>query len=415
MRVLWLSHFVPFPATGHGALQRSHNLLREVGARHEVHLVALNRVKLIGGESALEEAREGLAPIVTSLSVLPHEGDASRWSRIRCAARSVLHGTSYVEQWLKSPACSAEVARQIEEFSPDVIHVDGIGLITFVEERRWPRVVLNHHNVESQLMKRRAVHQGNGPLAWFFGREGDRIRRLEQYAAPRVPMNLVVSTLDGERLAEVAPGARQCVVENGVDTDYFLRPAGLTAVPGAIAFAGGMDWYPNRHAVDWLCGEIWPALVADGSDWALTVIGRSPSPQLLALAARDTRVSAPGFVDDVRPMLAAARIYVCPITDGGGTRLKILDALSLERALVSTSLGVEGLGLEEGKHYLAAETPEEFVRQCRRLRDDAGLAARLGWAGREHVVRHFSWHTIGEHLERAYRSVAQASDRGTSA
>lgn len=407
MRILWLSHFVPFPATGLGALQRSHNLLRQVGSRHDVWLVALNRSRLLQGHDAVQAAVDGLTPLVRGMSILPHEGDASRWSRARCAARAVLHGTSYLEAWLLSEAARAEVARQVAAFRPDVIHVDNIGLMQLVDSRHWPLVVLNHHNIESHMMRRRIRHQAAPPMRWFVAREADRLQRLEREVVPSVRMNLVVSPLDAERLGEVAPRGVVRVVENGVDTDYFRVTDGGGARGNALAFAGGMDWYPNRQAIEWLCGAIWPALVAGEQDWTLTVVGRSPSPRLVALAAGDRRVRATGFVDDVRPVLGAARIYVCPIVDGGGTRLKILDALSLERALVSTRLGVEGLGLVEGRHYLNAETVEEFVQHCRRLRDDPGLAAELGRAGRAHVVERFSWRTIGERLEQAYLEATQ--------
>jgi glycosyltransferase involved in cell wall biosynthesis len=409
MRVLWLSHFVPFPATGLGALQRSHNLLRQIALRHQVFLIALNRPRLLGGAEALAAARDGLAPMVKGLAILPHEGDASRWSRVGCAGKALLHGSSYLEAWLLSAACAEEVDRQVKAFAPDVIHVDNLGLMQLVEARHWSRVVLNHHNVESHMMRRRAAHQGPGWRRWYFQREAGHLDRLERAVAPGVRLNLVVSPLDADRLASVAPGARVRVIENGVDTEYFQAPAAVKPEAGALAFAGGMDWYPNRQAIDWLCAEIWPALVADGSDWTLTVIGRAPSPRLLELVAADRRVHAPGFVDDLRPVLAAAPIYICPIVDGGGTRLKILDALSMERALVSTTLGVEGLGLEEGRHYLGAETPDEFVRQCRRLRDDAELATRLGRAGRAHVIEHFSWSGIGRRLESAYGEAAPAA------
>lgn len=411
MRVLWLSHFVPFPATGLGALQRSHNLLRQAAARHDLVLVALNRTRLLPGADDLQAAREGLGPMLRGLSILPHEGDASRVRRLRSALSAIMGDRSYLESWMQSAAFTAQVVHQIREFAPDVIHVDAVGLIGMVPEAAWSRVVLNHHNVESQLMGRRAEHLGTGALGWFYAREADRLARLERRVVPRVGLNIVVSELDRERLDKVAPGGAIRVVENGVDVDFFRVQPGAQPQRCALVFAGGMDWYPNRHAVDWLCEEIWPALTADGSDWSLTVAGRSPSPRLLSLAETDARVSAPGFVDDVRPTLGAARIYVCPITDGGGTRLKILDALSLERALVSTRLGVEGLGLQEERHYLNAETPGDFVRQCRRLRRDDELAERIGREGRAHVLEHFSWDKIGARLDRAYSEASQGGGR----
>ncbi len=416
MRLLWLSHFVPWPATGLGALQRSHNLLRAVAIRHEVRLVALHRERLLPTGPATAQARTELGQLLRGVALVPHRGDASRLRRGWAAARALLQGSSYTEAWMQNRAFVNEVARQIREFEPDLIHVDGIGLIDAVARRHWGRVVLNHHNVESQLMRRRAEHQGRTPLGWYFRREAGLLERLEREVAPTVRLNLVVSDLDGQRLGEVAPGARFRTVENGVDTEYFRPLAAVPADPAALAFAGGMDWYPNRHAVDWLCGEIWPALTAGDPDWKVTVVGRAPTARLMELAERDPRVRAPGFVEDVRPWLSAARISVCPMTDGGGTRLKILDALAMERALVSTGLGVEGLALEDGRHYLNADTSAEFVRQCRRLRDDPDLAARLGREGRAHVLRHFSWEVVGGHLDEAYReALATGPDIGRGA
>lgn len=407
MRILWLSHFVPWPATGLGALQRSHNLLRAAARANEVELVALHRERLLSRGQPTAQALKALGAFLAGVGLVPHRGDASRWRRALAASRAVLAGASYTQSWMRNTAFTHEVARRIKAFAPDLIHVDGIGLIDAVPPDSISRVVLNHHNVESQLMRRRANHEGGTPLGWYFRREAACLERLERLVVPRVRLNLVVSGLDGERLAEVSPGARYRTVENGVDTEYFRPMAGAAARPGGIGFAGGMDWYPNRHAVDWLCSEIWPALTADDPDWSLTVIGRAPTGGLMALAASDSRVRATGFIDDVRPALSAAPIYVCPMTDGGGTRLKILDALSMERALVSTRLGVEGLGLEEGHHFLPAETAAEFVRQCRRLREDPHLASRLGSAGRLHVLRHFGWEVVGRHLDAAYQGALE--------
>jgi glycosyltransferase involved in cell wall biosynthesis len=126
-------------------------------------------------------------------------------------------------------------------------------------------------------------------------------------------------------------------------------------------------------------------------------------------AAHDRRLRVLGYVDDVRPYVESAAIYLCPIRVGGGTRLKILDALSMSRPLVSTDLGVEGLGLEEGKHYLRANSPAEFVGQVRRLEGDAALRRQLGEAGRSFVVQRYSWHRVAEPLEQAYTEVVGAA------
>ena len=132
------------------------------------------------------------------------------------------------------------------------------------------------------------------------------------------------------------------------------------------------------------------------------VIGRDPPGDVLA-AARDAAVHVPGYVEDVRPYLAAAAIYVCPIRDGGGTRLKVLDALAMAKPLVATGLAVEGLDLVEEEHYLRAETPVDTVRQIRRLERDPDLSRRLAWSGRRLVEQRYSWEVIGARLNQAYQ------------
>ena len=129
-------------------------------------------------------------------------------------------------------------------------------------------------------------------------------------------------------------------------------------------------------------------------------------PRELSRSTYDERLAAPGFVDDVRPYLARAAIFVCPMLDGGGTRLKILDALAMGKPVGATELAVEGLDLVDGQHFLRAETPRDFAAQIRRLERDADLRRCLGRQGRSQVERYYSWRAIGKKLERAYRAAA---------
>jgi glycosyltransferase involved in cell wall biosynthesis len=169
---------------------------------------------------------------------------------------------------------------------------------------------------------------------------------------------------------------------------------------------GLLNCFPNRDAVSYFLTDVWPALVADDPRRRITIVGREPPPELFALAAGDTRVSILGNVPDVRPHLDAASIFVCPLRVGGGTRLKVLDALATGKALVATTLSVEGLDLADGEHYLRADTPAEFVAQIRRLEADAAVRRRLAQAGRQRVIERYGWERIGEKLGRAYELVA---------
>jgi glycosyltransferase involved in cell wall biosynthesis len=222
-------------------------------------------------------------------------------------------------------------------------------------------------------------------------------------------MNLVVSDLDGSRLKEHAGEVRVSVIPNGVDVEYFRPgPPGGKRKEGLI-FAGAMDWYPNREAVRFFLKEIWPKLQDREGERPVTFLGKNPPRELLE-AAKGSSIRAPGFVDDVRPYLDEAGIYICPIRDGGGTRLKILDALAMAKPLVATGLAVEGLDLVEEVHYLRAETADDFVGQIRRLENDPDLGLSLAAEGQRHVQERFSWDVIGKKLADSYQEAIRSHE-----
>ncbi len=405
MKVLWLSHLLPYPPKG-GVLQRSHHLIRQAALRHEVHLVALSQRGQHPAPEQVREAVRELARFCARVRSFPIVSDRSRWHWAALAALTFVRATPYDVNWLDSPALWSHLAALAASESFDLIHIDTIGLMPYARLFAGVPVVLNHHNIESQMMWRRSERE---PAQWkrlYFRREASKLEVLERAVCPGVAVNLVVSELDASRLREVAARARISVVDNGVDIHYFEPRIHDGGLAGGLVFAGGMNWYPNREAVLFLIGEIWPALLADRPDRRVTILGQSPPDELVA-AARDPRVMVPGFVPDVRPYIGAASIYICPIRDGGGTRLKVLDALAMAKPLVATGLAVEGLGLEEEVHYLRAETPAEYVRQIRRLEADVALRERLARAGRALVERRYAWEVIGGKLETAYREAVQ--------
>jgi len=402
MRILWLSHFLPHPPTGHGALQRSHNLLREAARRHEVHLVAMAMAESHADHASRSEAVSALESMVASVHTGVPSPDPLRFRRGLHVASAVTGSWSYWERRLWSTALKQKF-REVISRGIDVVHVDAIFLVRYLEGLDDVRFVLNHHNVESDLLYKRADLRGSKMRRAFFRNEARKVARLEQYWSPRAQTNLVVSELDGERLRTLVGDVPTTVVANGVDLEYFSA-SNTASDPQHMAFAGGMDWFPNREAMEYLARELWPALRQDNPARRMTVIGRNPPTALLDAAQRDENLRVLGFVDDVRPHLSSAPIYLCPIRIGGGTRLKILDALAMSRALVSTGLGVEGLDLLDGVHYLRAETSDEFVAQVRRLERDPELRARLAAAGRALVEQNYSWGVIGDALDRAFAS-----------
>ena len=397
MKILWLSHFVPYPPAG-GALQRSYHLLRHTAATHDITLYALNQPRLLATQDQLREAQEALSVFCGSVNILPLPSEQSRAHWAFCAARSVLSQTPFDVSWLSS----AEFGRQVEAAHRagafDLVHVDTIGLWPYVQG--WldlPRVLI-HHNIESRLTARSAAHRV-GIRRFLLARDAGKMADLEQLAGTSADCNVVVSTLDAESLHTIAPSAITEVVDNGVNCAYW------NAIPHDghdLIFAGTLDWFPNRDAVEFLLSEIWPIVRRQHSNRRLLLVGRNPPAQAQLAAESDPRVHVTGFVTDVRPFFAEAGICLCPIRVGGGTRLKILDALASGRPLVSTAIGVEGLELIEEVHYLRAETAQEFVNQIARLDNNPQLSRRLVEAGTELVRIRYDWNVVGLRLERAY-------------
>lgn len=403
MKVLWLGHFVPWPPVA-GALIRSHHLVREASRSCEIALLCLNQKARLPRPDLVEDARHHLAPFCSSIDVLPIPAEGhSRW-RERTVLRSTLTGRSYDEVWLRSHALQSRLADLASSFLPDVIHFDTVGLAPLASVvPRVPRV-LNHHNIESQMMDRRADLETSPIRRAVLRRQARALRRLESRAAASFQSQLVVSGLDGERLRAIVPATFVDVIPNGVDLDFFvpLSPA-RDFLPRSIVFAGGLDWYPNRTAVEWLINEIFPRLRARYPDATATIIGRNPPPEFLRIAEVTAGLSFAGFVDDIRPIIARSAVYACPIFDGGGTRLKILDTLAQQIPLVATTMAVEGVGVEPGRHALLADTAEDFVDGIASLFEDPTLGANLAAAGRELVEEHFGWSSVGARLVAAYR------------
>ena len=414
MKVLWLGHFVPWPPTG-GSLIRSYHLVCEAARGNELALLCLNQSNLLSTPDEVEDARRTLARHCAAVEIEPIPAERGTRTRERVLAKSTLTGRSYDETWFASQGLERRLQALAERFRPEVVHFDTVGLAPYARFLPSVPLVLNHHNIESQMMARRAQLERSWPLRQLLKLQARRLESLETRSAPWFRSHLTVSELDSDRLRAHVPAARTAVVPNGVDLEFFgLLPAERQVVPRSIVFAGGLTWYPNRTAVEWLLAEILPRLRARYPDASATIIGRDPPASLLEAAKRDPGLTFTGFVDDIRPHIARSAVYACPIFDGGGTRLKILDTLSQGIPLVATTMAVEGVGIESGRHALLADDADSFAAAVGRLFDEPAQGRRLALAGRELVERDFGWEAIGRRLRAVYADAAgSAVPRGS--
>lgn len=403
MRVLFLSQIVPYPPHG-GVLQRGYNLLRELGRHARVHLLAFVHPDELATEAALAESREALKKFCDTVEYFPLWPKASAAHRACALAASAASSDPFSVIAHRSAAFGRAVAQALQTAPVDMIHVDTVALAQFVPwERPIPRV-LTHHNIESMLMERRGQAEKGWLARKFVQREAGKLRTYEATSA-RFDINIVMSRPDERALAAQVPGVRTAVVPNGVDVEYFTPdPSQETA---ALVYTGGMNMFANRDAVLFFLNEVFPMVAARVPDVQFYAVGQDPPAELQAIAERDPRVHVTGKVRDIRPFVWKSAVYVVPLRVGGGTRLKVLDAMAMGKAMVSTSIGCEGIDVRDGEHLVKADTPRTFADATVSLLQDPSRRLALGRAARALAEQRYAWPVIGRQLLDAYRVATQ--------
>ncbi|MCB1865247.1 MAG: glycosyltransferase [Chromatiales bacterium] len=294
----------------------------------------------------------------------------------------------------RSPAAVASIAAALAT-RPDIVVFDFVHAAVFAPDRIDDPSVLFTHNCEAQIFERHAQQNADTMLGRLWHSQAKKMQRFEGSALARFDQVIAVSDQDARQFHQRYGHSTTAVIPTGVDTDYFAYsppPAGAE-----IAFTGSMDWAANIDAIEWFAAEVWPAIRARRPDASLRVIGRNP-PARLVERLGNAGIRFTGFVDDVRPHLTKASVYVMPIRVGSGTRIKAYEAMAAGRPVVSTAIGVEGLDLEPGRHYLQADTADAFARATLDLLESAERRERLAATAREHVERNYSQPQVAAHF-----------------
>lgn len=401
MNVLWISHFVPYPPKG-GNLQRSYHLLRVLSREASVDLLAYHRGASLAARDLTGAERE-LRRLCRDVSIHPIPNERSRLRFTAGLARNLFERDPYTVRELRSPGFERRLGDWAARRPYDLVHFDTIDLARYRDALPDRPAVLGHHNVESLLFERRAPYEKN-PLAGAYLRlQAGKLDRFERAWYERFTVNLFVSEADRSRARAQVPGLPARVVPNGVDVEYY-RP-GPEGEENRAVWVGGLRWFPNRDAVDWMLREIWPRVRRAHPDALLDLIGEAPGATPSG-PGRDGVVRH-GFVDDIRPLVRRARVFVVPIRVGGGTRLKILDAMAMGKAIVSTSAGAEGIDARFGKEIVHTDAPEEFAAAVGGLFGDPERRHALGEAARRLAEERYAWEAVGERFLRHVRSAAE--------
>lgn len=403
MRIYWVKAGKLLPVDTGGKI-RSFNLLKHLSRRHELTLLSA-----YGGPSRDADYERALAvefPLAVPIYTGAAEGGTV--SRVMEYTRSLLGGVPYTV----GRFADGQVTRTVSEWDRsgrfDIGVCDFLApSMNFPYETRTP-TVLFQHNVESMLWHRQAAAEQHPVKRPIFALEASRMARYERAAVGRFEHVIAVSDADREAMLEMCPGARISVVPTGVDTAAFTPAARNTSPAPIVLFLGSMDWNPNIDAVQHFVQASWPRIRAAVPAARFHIVGRNPPPGVRQLASETILVS--GRVPSVQEHLHAAAIVVVPLRSGGGTRLKIYEAMAAGKAVVSTSIGAEGLDVRDGHDVVIADAPETFADAVIRLLGDPGARRRIEDAAMATASR-YDWSRVGDDFETVLRSVALGGDQ----
>jgi glycosyltransferase involved in cell wall biosynthesis len=261
--------------------------------------------------------------------------------------------------------------------------------------------VLFQHNVEATILARHAQVAQNPVTKAYLKSQWRRMCAFERAQCHRFDHVVAVSPQDMKVFREEYGTRSVSDIPTGVDTEFF-RPTGeVRPEPFNLVFTGSMDWLPNEDAIAYFVEAILPRVRDEVPEVTLTVVGRNPSPRIVALGRRDSRIRITGSVPDVRPFVERAGVFVVPLRIAGGTRLKIYEAMAMEKAVISTSIGAEGLPVQDGVDIVLADDPERFAGAVIRLLQDPGRATELGRQAARVVRAEFAWQRVAERFAEA--------------
>jgi glycosyltransferase involved in cell wall biosynthesis len=392
LRILWAKVGPLWPPDTGGRL-RSLNLLVELSRSHQVTVLTTH-----GPDDADQSGLAERLPMAERVLSVPHaipKRDSARF--VAALARSWLSPLPVDLAKFRAATLRHEIARTLATGAIDVCVADFLSATPNVDFGGAVPVLFFAHNVEYMIWKRlrdveRAPHKRAAlEVEWR------KMRRWEAHVVRRAGLTVAVSDVDAERLQALAPGARVCAVPTGVDTDYFA-PSGAPERPGRVVFTGSMDWHPNEDGALHFMETVLPAVRAAVPETSFAIVGRNPTARLRAAAAAAGAIVT-GTVDDVRPYLAEAAVCVVPLRVGGGTRLKIFEALAMGKPVVSTTIGAEGLPLTPDVHFVQADDPAPFAAGLIALLREPGRRAGLGAAGRRLVEERYGWRQVAKEFE----------------
>jgi glycosyltransferase involved in cell wall biosynthesis len=389
MKILWVKSDFLHPTQGGGQI-RTLETLRRLHLRHEIHFAALDLPQPGVG---LRKSSEYSTKAYAVAHPATRKSGPHYWAELAAGAFTDLPLSM---RRYRSRALMRQVETLTRREKFDAVVCDFLASAANIPELN--SAVLFQHNVESIIWRR---HLECAPSPWhraYCREQYEKMLRYEAGACRAAKKIIAVSDADARVLHSLYGASRVSSVPTGVDIAYFT-PACSTPPTQDLLFLGAMDWRPNIDGLHWFASQVLPFIRARRPDCSLQVVGRNPAADIRELARSDKRVHVTGTVDDVRPYLWKSAVSIVPLRIGGGTRLKIYEAMAAKIPVVSTSVGAEGLDVRDGENIFIADSPQDFADRCVALLDDSDARQRMAANAWEIVSACYSWQVVSRKFE----------------
>jgi glycosyltransferase involved in cell wall biosynthesis len=405
LNILYVSQ-MPASPPRFGAQARLHGLMTQLAQHHD-----LTAVMLVDDEFDIEECRLAMQAYCREVILIPNPYGRDGLAKRLLQLRSLVSTRSFERLRVIVPALQHALDKVLRARRFDIVNLE----FTFLGHcnlrqappgERLPALVVDSHNIDYDLARQYARAGGSLVRRLYAGANWRKLRREELGTYRDADGVYLCSVADERRLLDEIPRAHTVVIPNAANVDFYRSRATDPPPDGrTVVFFGLLSYLPNIDGAGYFIQEIWPRIAEAHPQARCQIIGGSPPPALMALAR--PRIELTGFVPDLRPYLAAAAAVVVPLRLGGGTRLKIVEAMAMSKAIVSTTLGAEGIDAVPGRDILIEDQPAAFADAVNRLLAEPDLAKRIGNSARQLSEQRYAWSGAAQALEKFYRKVLE--------
>jgi glycosyltransferase involved in cell wall biosynthesis len=394
MKLLFVTPFLPSPPR-FGGQRRLDGLMRSLAKRHELDVISFTATDEFT-EPSVADTRSYCREVVT----FPDLEYADRRKKRLLQLRSVLSPSSYEHLlFARRGEFEQRLQSMIDQGGYDVVQYEFCQMAAFnARGKNGTRFVLDEHNIEFDIVRRTAEADVGLERKLYSAVNWRKLKREERKAWQRFDGVAVTSARDATMLRDLNPSTQVAVIPNGVDVERFTPPS---AAPDddSLLFFGAVNYHPNFDGITHFIDNVFPKILKQRPSTKLWIVGPAPDE---ILARKNQNIEVTGFVDQVEPYIDKANVVIVPLRIGGGTRLKIVEAMAKAKGIVSTRIGAEGIDVVHEKHALLADSDEDFAAQTLRMLGDAGLSRRLGEQARKLAEDSYAWPSLAGRLEDFY-------------